>query len=303
MGRNRFWFLHIVIFFVLFCFSSPLNASDFFPDFYFVYEVEEGDVLINIARKFGVSVSGLQWANGIEGDHICPGDELIIPQKLIKEIPSFDARISPNSEKDLSLDRRSLAVYIRPELPEVDIPRDQIISYQVRRGDTLHELAREFNTSISVLQVLNELDEPEIRIGDRIYLPIHNLTPRQAVERTISPEEKNLLARVISAEAGGEPFIGQVAVGAVVINRVLSPAFPDNIQGVVYQPGQFCVVRDGSVNRPPSSSAIEAAREALAGQDPTRGALYFYNPDTATNVSWTARREITVIISNHVFAR
>ena len=88
----------------------------------------------------------------------------------------------------------------------------------------------------------------------------------------------NLLARIISAEARGEPYIGQVAVGAVVLNRVEHPSFPNSLSGVIYQPGAFTAITDGQFNEPISSSAYDAAKDALNGTDPTGGTLYYYNP-------------------------
>ena len=119
--------------------------------------------------------------------------------------------------------------------------------------------------------------------------------------KTITDEEFELLARVIHGEARGEPFIGQVAVGAVVINRVLDPYFPNTIREVIYQSNQFSCVNDGQINLKPNSSAYKAAREALNGTDPTMGSLYFYNPRTAKFQWWFETRRKTVTIGNHVF--
>ncbi len=283
--------------------TSSGIASEFFPDFYLVYEVREGDTISGIAQDFGVSVGGLRWANGLQGDIIRSGDELIIPSQPVREIPCLEQQLNPNGSGDLRLESLPRPVHIRPQMPEVNIPRDQLIIYQIQRGDRLYDLARDFNTTVAFLQVLNELDSPQIREGQRVYLPIKNLTPRQAIERTVSSDEKDILARAIHAEARGEPFMGQVAVGSVIINRVLSPHYPDTFRGVIFQPGQFCVVQDGQINLPANQQAFDAAREALKGTDPTRGAIYYFNPDTATNTAWTGSREITVTIGNHVFAR
>ena len=92
-----------------------------------------------------------------------------------------------------------------------------------------------------------------------------------------------LLARVISAEARGEPYIGQVAVGAVVLNRIDHPSFPNSLSGVIYQSGAFSCLYDGQFDQPIADSAYRAAREALAGSDPTGGAIYYFNPATATS--------------------
>lgn len=110
------------------------------------------------------------------------------------------------------------------------------------------------------------------------------------------------LARIIYAEARGESFKGQVAVGAVVLNRVQSNAFPDSITEVIFQPGQFSAIRDGQYSLKPNQAAYDAARSALNGWDPTGGALYYYNPHTATS-SWSKSRPTLSSIGNHVFTR
>ncbi len=109
-----------------------------------------------------------------------------------------------------------------------------------------------------------------------------------------------LLAKVINGEARGEPYEGQVAVGAVVLNRVKHPSFPNSISGVVYQNGAFTAVDDGQINAEMYSSSMRAARDALNGWDPTGGAIYYYNPVTATN-KWIRSRKIICTIGKHVF--
>lgn len=109
-----------------------------------------------------------------------------------------------------------------------------------------------------------------------------------------------LLARVVSAEARGEPYSGQVAVGAVILNRVGSPAFPNTIAGVVYQPGAFTCMMDGQFNAPVSDSAIRAAEDAMNGADPSGGAIYYFNPATATS-GWIWSRPLLKIIGSHRF--
>ena len=110
----------------------------------------------------------------------------------------------------------------------------------------------------------------------------------------------DLLARVISAEARGEPYSGQVAVGAVILNRVEHPSFPNTIAGVVYQPGAFTCMVDGQFNEPVAESAVRAARDALNGVDPSGGAIYYFNPATATS-SWIWSRPLILRIGNHRF--
>lgn len=110
----------------------------------------------------------------------------------------------------------------------------------------------------------------------------------------------NLLAHLIHGEARGEPYNGMVAVAAVALNRVDSPNFPSTIAGVVYQKGAFTAVDDGQINLTPNQTAYNAARDALNGWDPTGGALYYFNPNTATN-KWIWSRPLTVVIGKHRF--
>ena len=112
----------------------------------------------------------------------------------------------------------------------------------------------------------------------------------------------NLLARVVYGEARGEPYTGQVAVAAVVLNRVKSSKFPNTIAGVVYQSGAFDAVADGQVNMTPDATAKKAAQDALNGWDPSYGAIYYFNPSTATN-KWIWSRPMTVTIGKHRFCK
>ncbi len=110
-----------------------------------------------------------------------------------------------------------------------------------------------------------------------------------------------LLAKCIYGEARGESYTGQVAVGAVVLNRVKSSQFPNTISGVIYQKGAFTAVSDGQINLTPNQTAINAAQDAMNGWDPTYGCLYYYNPATATS-SWIFSRQTVTTIGKHVFA-
>ena len=115
-----------------------------------------------------------------------------------------------------------------------------------------------------------------------------------------SSGDLDLLARLISAEARGEPYEGQVAVGAVVLNRVNHPSFPNSISGVIYQTGAFSCLDDGQFDQPVAESAYRAARDALNGWDPSSGAIYYFNPATATS-SWIWSRPLIVTIGKHRF--
>ena len=119
---------------------------------------------------------------------------------------------------------------------------------------------------------------------------------------SLTSTELNLLARCVYSEARGEPYAGQVAVAAVVLNRVRSSSFPNTISGVIYQRGAFTAVSDGQINLKPNQTAYNAARDALNGWDPTGGCLYYYNPATATS-KWIWSLKVEIKIGKHAFAR
>jgi N-acetylmuramoyl-L-alanine amidase len=130
-------------------------------------------------------------------------------------------------------------------------------------------------------------------------LGISSTTTTQNSNRS---NDLNLLARIISAESRGEPYIGQVAVGAVILNRVDHPSFPNTIAGVIYQPGAFTAVTDGQFNQPVIDSAYKAAEDALNGWDPTGGCIYYYNPATAKS-QWIYSLPVSVTIGKHKFSK
>lgn len=135
-----------------------------------------------------------------------------------------------------------------------------------------------------------------------IATPIIFETLAFAQSPTVSDEQ--LIARAINGEARGEPYEGQVAVGAIIFNRVESPDFPNTVAGVIYQPGAFTAVSDGQINVPiePGSTVLKAARDAINGWDPTGGCLYYWNPATATS-KWIWSRQIVKTIGKHHFGK
>ncbi len=115
-------------------------------------------------------------------------------------------------------------------------------------------------------------------------------------------DSEHLLARLVTAEAGAEPYTGKVAVAAVVLNRTKHPSFPNSVSGVIYQPMAFESVSNGWINKPPNRDSVRAARQALNGWDPTYGATFFWNPSKPVN-RWIWSRSIVTRIGKHVFAR
>lgn len=149
----------------------------------------------------------------------------------------------------------------------------------------------------------------EINFFDSVFAAITDESSTNSNEQTDQSSTNNnadmveLLARVINGEARGEPYTGQVAVGAVIMNRVKSSEFPNTISGVIYQANQFSCVTDGQINIAidSASTAYKAARDAMNGSDPTGGALFFYNSKT-TKSSWLYTRKTLIVIGNHTFA-
>ena len=132
-------------------------------------------------------------------------------------------------------------------------------------------------------------------------LGITSLTSGTAAAASYNESESYILARLVHGEARGEPYLGKVAVAAVVLNRVKSSYFPNTISGVIYQAGAFDCVADGQINLTPDADSLRAARDAMNGWDPTGGCLYYYNPATATS-SWIWTREVRLVIGAHNFA-
>ncbi len=130
----------------------------------------------------------------------------------------------------------------------------------------------------------------------------HEIEPPKP-DNSFHDKDVELLAKIIHGEARGEPYEGQVAVGAVVLNRVKSHEFPNNFRDVIYQDNQFSAVNDGQFNLISNDTSFKAARDALNGRDPSLGALFFYNPKKARTLWWLSQRETTIIIGDHVFAK
>lgn len=236
----------------------------------FNYTIQPGDSLFKIGQNFGVSINDLREANGIEGDLIFAGAKMSIP--------------------------------VEEE------------TYTVVKGDSLFLIAQRFGTTIDQLKTVNNLT------GDVIYpdqvLTVSSSNQVQAVKTTettinqtntsnrimqVTEKEMDLLARAVYSEARGEPFDGQVAVAAVIFNRVKHNEFPNTIEGVIFEPWAFTAVNDGQFWLTPNDTAYRAVEEALKGIDPSGGAIFYYNPVTATN-QWIRTRQIIRTIGRHVFA-
>lgn len=175
----------------------------------------------------------------------------------------------------------------------------------VRNGDTLADIASEYRMALDELMKSNQLKNSLLLPGETLLLPAQAAADERNSLEEMSREEIMLLARLIHAEARGESFEGQVAVGAVILNRLASPHFPKTIHDVVFQKNkrvyQFSPVGDGSINLEPDERAVRAALQAISGEDPSNGALFFYNPDISSD-KWIRTLPVITRIGNHVFA-
>lgn len=237
------------------------------------YTVRSGDTLYLIGMRYAVSPSAIRSASGLASDVIYPGQILTIPDRTTSQ-PSTGSNNT----------------------------------YTVRSGDTLFLLARRFGTTSSAIRSANSLWSDTIYPGQVVLIPSGSSnggTTTPTPTSGLDSSDAYLLAKLVTAEAGGEPYRGQIAVAASVLNRVKSPKYPNSVSSVIYQVidgryYQYSPVLDGRINTSPTASALQAVREAMAGFDPSYGALGFYNPAKTSNY-WVASRPVTTVIGQHVF--
>ncbi|KOR94035.1 cell wall hydrolase [Geobacillus stearothermophilus] len=185
--------------------------------------------------------------------------------------------------------------------------------YQVKKGDTLSKIAKQYHTTVASLKSLNSLKTDTIRIGAKLKVPAAAKRPalasagKKAISLTAA--DRKLLAQLVQAETGSlEPFAGKVEVALVVLNRTTHPEFPKTVRGVIYQKTKsgyaFVPVKTGKLTRiQPTKQDYEAVDKALAlFPNDRRGSLYFYNPKI-TKDKWMLSRPVTIRIGHHVFAK
>ena len=206
-------------------------------------------------------------------------------------------------EKEFGSDAASLASGSSAAAPRVEKPKQQdqtnYISYRVVKGDSLYEIARFFGTIVAALMEINELKTTTIRVNQVLLVP-DNGAKEYPVGLWLTDQEVQWIAQMIHAEARGEPYLGQVAVGAVIINRVKSPKFPNTVKDVLFQDGAFQPIRNGTLYQAASEQAYRAALEALNGHDPTNGALFFFNPSISKD-RFMHSRTPAITIGQHRF--
>lgn len=235
------------------------------------YRVQTGDTLYLIAQKYGVTVANLKQTNGLYADSLWVGQTLRIPT----------GTAGTNTAKQGQ--------------------------YTVKSGDTLYLIAQRNGILINALCQVNGLGTNSPLFPGQL-LKIPQATSSSGgysyYNYNLSQNDLDLLARIVSAESDGESFNGQVAVASTVLNRLRDPRYPKTLSGVVYQVTdgsyQYSPVLDGRINQPASSSSYQAVQTALTGEDPSKGANGFYNPDK-TSSQWVRSQTTTAVIGNHVF--
>jgi N-acetylmuramoyl-L-alanine amidase len=257
-----------------------------------VHKVKRGDTIYELSKKYGVSVHLIKSSNRLTKNLIRVGQKLVIPTAI--------------TTKHVSTRRSKLS----------------LIKHSVITGESLSEIAEDFGVTVKGLINANNLKTHTIKAGQKLVIPkfVKIAEPQRGEVKEnyliargiknfarITKKEFRLLAQIINAESGGENYQGQVAVGAVILNRLESGAFPKSIRGIVYERTprgvyQFSPVGNGTIHREPTVAAMKAAEEALQGEDPTKGALYFYNP-RKSNDKWIRTRKPITKIGNHVFAK
>lgn len=169
-------------------------------------------------------------------------------------------------------------------------------THVVQKGDTYWKIATKYGVPINNLMKVNNTKSPALNAGQNLVIP----------NSPISASDKDLLARLVRAEAVGEPYAGKVAVATVILNRVKNPNFPSTIRGVIYQIDSgyyaFTPVQNGTINKSADEASKKAVNEAIAYSGQGNGSLYFYNPKTAKS-KWILSRKVTVTIGNHRFAK
>ncbi|RAN71338.1 cell wall hydrolase [Bacillus sp. SRB_331] len=235
-----------------------------------VYTVQKNDTLEAISKQYEVSVQSLKQANNKANDQINIGERLTIPGS------------STANE------------YVQKNNSTVSTNTYQAI-YQVKSGDTLSSISEQYKVSIQSIKQNNNVDENHIFIGQHLR-----------IDTGISLQEVDLMARLVNAEAGGEPHAGKVAVAKVVLNRVNANGFPNTIKDVIYETIKngyaFTPVTDGRINQPTTQEARMAVEEAITSKGTNSDWVYFYNPKTSTD-KWITTRQTVAQIGNHLFAK
>lgn len=282
------------------------------------YMVRPGDSLVMIAKRNQISLGDLQEANNLSVNYVTTGQHLTIPA------PYRSHQVQTGESLYLISRKYGVTVEAIQQVNQLSgtsiwvgqtlkIPSLREGTYQtdskthiIRSGEPLNLIAKRYGISIKALLEANHLGYASaIFPGQRLLIPKPTSNKTDPVPRFyLSQSDLELLARLVSAESAGEPFQGQVAVAATILNRLEDPRYPNTIPGIIYQVEsgkyQYSPVLDGRINLPATPSAYQAVEQALTGADPSNGANGFYNPAKTTN-QWVRSQPVTVTIGGHVF--
>ena len=251
--------------------------------------VQRGETIWGLAQRHHTTVGEIVKFNKVKSpDHIREGESLWVPNRVAEEKPEKieDIIVSDNTVNPSwwlnALHRRI-------------VQESTILTYEISVNQETADppLINTLPDAIDAVQKLTVLKTASIGAESQIL--------SRNLGRLVSKEDVELLTRVIHGEARGENFEGQVAVGAVVLNRLKDPRFPKTIRAVVYQSGAFTAVDDKQIQLDPNDQSYKAAEAALSGQDPTNGALFYFNPRLATD-RWIKSRSVIKQIGNHTFS-
>ncbi len=268
MRKNALISMIVVALLFSSCFPAYANGEIY-------YKVKPGDTLYGIGKKFGLSYRSIMQRNDLQSVLIKPGWKLALPSG------GFEV-------------------------------------HTVKQGENLYRIARRYGVRVAEIKAASRMaaggpSGALIQPGMKLLIPAgsnslqdYRVQPVFSSRGALTKEDIRLLAKLIHAEARGESLKGQVAVGAVIMNRLASSSFPGSLREIVFQRTngiyQFTPVKDGQINLEPDRVSIYAAEQAIKGNDPTGGALFFYNPETSSD-QWIKTLSVTRIIGNHVFAK
>lgn len=288
------------------------------------YYVQPGDSLYSIAARYGTSITALQQDNGLTTTTVYPGQALRLSRQVSAATVSSTYTVRPGDSLliiakryQVSLDAlkeaNNLSVNYVTAGQRLTIPVSSnessgtnSITYIVKTGDPLYLIAKRYGISLKALLTANNLtNASSIFPGQKLLIPQTSSDSGSSSNKfNLSQSDNDLLARLVSAEASGEPLLGQVAVAATILNRLEDPRYPKTISGIIYQVDngsyQYSPVLDGRINLSASASAYQAVEQAISGSDPSNGANGFYNPEKTTN-EWVRSQTVTATIGDHVF--
>lgn len=228
------------------------------------------DQLLFFAGSRGVEINGSDYIMDVSP--LMRNDRMYLPVRHVSELLHLKVKWLNNS-----------------------VELNQVPLYEVQKGESLSSISEKFDTTEQLIKVRNNLDSSTVSPQTNLKIVIPSVIKNQ------NQDDLLLLAKLIEAEAGNESFVGQVAVGNVIVNRVNDSRFPDTIEAVVKEPGQFTPVSTGRINSvEPSQSSIDAAKKALQGEKPAKNAVYFFNKSNTTN-QFLLAREVVLDIGNHRF--